>query len=201
MKIIDCIQGSVEWFEARAGIPTASGYSRITTPSGKPSESADKYMDELLAEYMAGTSLNEGFGNYWTRRGTRLEPDAREEYSFASGMDVEQPGFCTLDDGSAGYSPDGFVGEGLLELKCPKPETMISYYKRGFPLKYKPQCQGGLWITGKPWIDFYCYHPKMKAFYVRIERDEPYINALFSAVSAFNIKLREAKKELERWKV
>lgn len=194
-------QNSPEWFELRAGIPTASSFSKIITPTGKPSDSADKYMDSLLAEYMAGTSLNEGFDNYWTRRGNILEPDGRDEYEYITGEKVEIIGFCTLDDGSAGYSPDGFSGEGLLEIKCPKPETMILRYKEGFPDTYKPQCQGGLWITGKPWIDFYCYHPKMKPYIERIYRDEVFINTLFSEVSSFNFRLRDRKEEMGDWKV
>ena len=46
---LPCQQGSVEWFEARLGIPTASEFSRIVTPTGKLSASRHAYMGELLA--------------------------------------------------------------------------------------------------------------------------------------------------------
>ena len=32
MRIIDCIQGSPQWFKAREGIPTASMFKKIITP-------------------------------------------------------------------------------------------------------------------------------------------------------------------------
>ena len=35
MKILNCEQGSLEWFEARAGIPTASEFSCLVTPLWK----------------------------------------------------------------------------------------------------------------------------------------------------------------------
>ena len=45
---LPCQQGSVEWFEARLGIPTASEFSRIVTPTGKLSAARVTYMGELL---------------------------------------------------------------------------------------------------------------------------------------------------------
>jgi hypothetical protein len=33
----DVTQGSPEWLEARLGIPTASEFDKIITPTGKPS--------------------------------------------------------------------------------------------------------------------------------------------------------------------
>lgn len=202
MIIHDVEQNTDEWFRARLGIPTASSFDKIVTSKGERSKQDSKYIDKLLAEYLSGEPLGDGFDTYWMRRGSELEPEAREEYEFITGGAVQRIGFCTLDDGSAGYSPDGFAGDdGLLEIKCPAPETMLDYYRKGFPTCYKQQCQGGLWITGRPWLDFYAYHPKMKPFLVRIERDEVYINQLFSAVSAFNIELEKQKKEMDIWKV
>ena len=38
MKVIQCTQGTPDWFEARRGIPTASRFDMILTPkTGKPS--------------------------------------------------------------------------------------------------------------------------------------------------------------------
>ena len=38
MIVLDHDQGSIEWIEARLGIPTASEFSRIITPTGKLSK-------------------------------------------------------------------------------------------------------------------------------------------------------------------
>jgi hypothetical protein len=52
VKILNVIQGSAEWFDARCGKPTASRFSAIVTPTGKPTASKERraYMLELLAE-------------------------------------------------------------------------------------------------------------------------------------------------------
>ena len=50
MIIIDCEQGTEEWFEARMGVPSASNFSRICTTTGKWSAQADSYINELAAE-------------------------------------------------------------------------------------------------------------------------------------------------------
>ena len=41
MIVHPCQQGTVEWTEARLGIPTASEFSRIVTATGKLSKQRD----------------------------------------------------------------------------------------------------------------------------------------------------------------
>ena len=92
MIILDHEQGSPEWLAARLGKPSASMFSKLITLSGKPSTSADGYIDELIAERLTGKS--EPFHvTSWMQRGTELEPDARESYKFISGNDVLETGF------------------------------------------------------------------------------------------------------------
>ena len=44
MIVVDDVeQGTQAWIELRLGIPTASQFSRIVTPSGKSSSSRDAY--------------------------------------------------------------------------------------------------------------------------------------------------------------
>ena len=200
MKIIDCKQGSPDWFKARAGIPTASNFDKIITPSGKPSKSSDKYLDECLAEWLAGDDLSENNASFWMQRGTELEDEAREQYEFITGETVKQVGFCV--DGNIGCSPDGFVGDkGLVEIKCPAPATMVDYYRNGFPNKYRPQIHGQMWVTDRSWCDFFAYHPAMKPFTVRIYAVDDYINALSEAVQEFVRRLEAEKKKLKEWKI
>jgi len=59
MKVWQVQQGTQEWLRVRAGIPTASAFDSIVTPSGKPSKSAERYMYTLLAERLMGHPVTE----------------------------------------------------------------------------------------------------------------------------------------------
>jgi len=202
MKIIDCLQCSPEWFAARLGIPTASRFDKIIAPGGAPSKSADGYMNELLAEYLAGSPIDAEDTTHWMERGSLLETVARVQYEFLTDNTVEQVGFCLDDSGKWGCSPDGLIDEkGMLEIKCPKHTTIIEYYRNGFPKKYTPQVQGQMWVTGRSWCDFFAYHPQLKPFMVRVDRDDEYIGKMEKEMIAFCDKLDEAKKDLEGWKL
>lgn len=197
MKIIQCEQNSDEWFQARLGIPTASEFSKIITSTGKASTQANDYMNRLLAEWMAGEPLEKWDGNQWTERGHELEMDARTYYEMTKDVDVLQVGFVTTDDGSAGCSPDGMVGDdGMTEYKCPSPGIHVSYLLANkLPSAYVPQVQGSLWVTERDWCDFSSYHPVLDKLIIRVHRDELYIVKLTKAIDEFNDKMM-GKREL-----
>jgi len=202
MKIIDCVQKSDEWFQARLVIPTTSRFSDIVTSKGEPSKSATKYIDELLAEWIAGKPIDQRNPTQWMEHGTETEAEARKTYEFIACETVLEVGFCTSDDGSVGCSPDGLIREdGGLEIKCPMGKTLIEYYRTGFPSGYKAQVQGSLWITGREWWDFMAYHEEMTSFIVRVEPDEVFIKKLSEQMEIFNAKLEAQKKLLEGWKI
>jgi len=54
MLIVNCEQNTPEWYEARLGIPTASGFDRIITTKGEVSKSREKYLYELAGEIVTG---------------------------------------------------------------------------------------------------------------------------------------------------
>jgi len=193
----DFPQGSQAWHAARLGIPTASNFGRIITPTGKPSASADAYMHELLAERMLGCPLNTESIDFM-ERGKALESQAVAFYELQRGVDTEAVGFCLADDECAGCSPDRLVGmEGGLEIKCPSPAVHVGYLlSGGISDKYRPQVQGSLWITGRWWWDTLSYHPDLPPALVRAERDPNYITALEEALSAFCGRLEAADKKL-----
>lgn len=179
MRVINCEQGTEEWLQARCGVPSASMYSRIVTTKGEWSKSAEGYIDQLIMEKLTGqpTKFEQ---NEWMLRGTELEPEARNFYSFITDQDVTEVGFCLHDTLATGASPDGLVGEdGGLEIKCPMPETHLKTLKaQVIPSKYYAQVMGNLWITGRKWWDFMSYCPEEDFFITRIERDEDYIAKL-----------------------
>ncbi len=115
-------------------------------------------------------------------RGNELEPEARQAYQEYAFCEVKEVGFMIRD--GAGYSTDGTIDEdGLIEIKCPIAVTHTQYlYDKKVPTKYYQQCQGGLLISGRKYIDFISYNPTFKEskrlFVKRIGRDEDFIGKL-----------------------
>jgi hypothetical protein len=183
MRASDCIQGSEDWLESRLGRPTASNFGKLITPTGKPSTSAQGYIDELIAQRITG-EIPEFFKSEAMQRGNDLEPAAKALYEFTHDVEVLEVGLCLHDQYECGASPDGLVGlDGGLEIKCPLPHTHVSYLRGGcIPAKYIPQVQGCLWITEREWWDFMSYHPSMEDLIVRVHRDEAYIKKMADAV-------------------
>jgi hypothetical protein len=201
MKSILCEQKSPEWWSARRGIPTASEFHRIVTPAkGTLSDQADGYICDLISdrlatddEYMASGYQSDAMAN-----GTALEPAARDWYAFDCDQDVQQVGFCVSDDGRYGASPDGLIGQdGCLEIKCPQRSTHIKYLlDGGLPTKYKCQCHGVLWVTGRKWLDFMSYCEGLPPLIVRVYRDA-FTESLGRSVIAFCVKLEESIQKIE----
>ncbi len=190
MKIFNVQQGTDEWANLRAGIPTASEFSKLLTPTGKVSTQADGYMLDLLAERFMGHPIDD-FKSSWMERGQYLEPEARSFYEFQKDITTERVGFMTNDQRTVGASPDSLVGpEGLLEIKCPSPGVHIGYLlRKPVDSKYYPQIQGQLWISGRKWLDILSYHPEIPPAMVRVDRDEEYIEKLANVVMAFSDEL------------
>ena len=198
MIVLDVEQGSIAWQEARLAIPTASQFSRIVTPGGKPSKSAEQYLGELLAEWVLGYQADD-FQSEWAERGKALEPDARKFYAFHRDAEVSTVGFCYRDDSRlVGASPDGLVGEdGLWEVKCPMPGKHLVYLARGvLPREYVLQVQGQLWVTGREWCDFMSFHPDLPPFVIRVEPWPAMQAALDDALPDFVGKMLESRDRL-----
>ncbi len=199
MRINNCIQGTTEWLQLRAGIPTASCFDKIITPGGKSSRSAEPYMFSLLAERMIGRPLVEHI-SFWMDRGLEMESEAVDFYQFQRDMETVKVGFITNDEGTIGASPDRLVGEeGLLEIKCPSEAVHVGYLlKKSVDSAYYPQVQGQLWVSGRQWSDVLSYHPEMPPALIRVERDEKFIALLSKAVTEFSEQLEEMAVELKR---
>lgn len=197
MITLNVTQGTPEWLAVRLGIPTASNFDRIVTPKGALSASSEKYLNELVAEWFIGEPVTNQATEYM-ERGTTLEAEAVDWYQWDTQLSTSRIGFCTLDDGSAGCSPDLLVGgDGLAEIKCPSAPVHVGYLRGGIHDEYKCQTQGQLWITGRKWVDVMSFHPIMPKVRVRFDRDEEFIGKLAAAVAAFTVKLADAKAKLE----
>jgi len=175
MRIIQVEQQSEAW-EAWRNRPTASEFGSFTTPArGDYSAQATAYAAKIVAKRL-GVYV-EPPPTFWMEWGMEQEPNARHAYTEETGLAVREVGFILPDKTDAyGGSPDGLIGDdGLLEIKCPAAETLISYHATGeLPDQYRPQVQGLLLISGRAWLDFYVFHPELSSFLLRIEPDLDY---------------------------
>lgn len=187
-EIVNCEQGSDEWFKARLGVPTASMFSAILAKGeGKTRRS---YMNKLAAEIITGEP-GETFTSQAMERGKMMEDEARDFYSFLYSETPERAGFVRSD--IAGWSPDSLIGSGgALEIKTQRADLLIeTILSNNFPPEHKAQCQGGLWVGEREWIDLMVFWPKMPPFIRRAFRDETYIKNLAAEVATFKSQLDE----------
>lgn len=194
MKILTCEQRSVEWFEARKGVPTASQFDKIVTIKGEQSKQRTKYLHGLAGELLGGI-VEEGYQSAAMMRGNELEAEARAFYELIN-EPVHTVGFC-LSDG-IGCSPDGLVGDsGLLEIKCPLISTHVEYLlKNELPSDYFQQTQGQLLVTGREWVDFISYYPGLKPLVIRVTRNEEFLGKLKAELKLFCAELEETVRKL-----
>ena len=192
MKIIECVQGTDEWFAARLGKVTGTGFQKVLAKGQGKTRKA--YMMQLAAERLTGL-VEPSYTNGAMEWGTEHEPAARACYEAVNDVSVLQVGFAEYDS-SIGVSPDGFVDDdGIIEIKCPNTTTHLETILSGkFPTTYKAQVQGILWVTGRKWCDFISYDPRMKSqrsYVIRVERDDEYINILAAETEVFLKELDE----------
>ena len=134
----------------------------------------------------------EGFTNAHMERGRVMEDEARDLYAFLrDDAQLHRVGFVRNDHLRAGVSPDSLIGDdGMLEIKTKLPHLQLDVLLDGtLPDEHKAQCQGALLVTGRAWLDFVSYWPKLPPLIVRVERDEAYIDQLRAAIATFNHEL------------
>ena len=182
-------QRTAEWFAARVGCLTASRAAAAIerTKAGKPTAKYAAMLDEIIVERLTGEPA-EHFETPAMRWGTEHEDEAREAYELATGELVEQTGFVPHPSIEyLGASPDGLIGDdGLLEIKCPNTLTHIQRVRAGVvPDEYKPQMLVQLLCTGRKWVDFVDFDPRIPAQYASkrllIVRYEPTAEELETA--------------------
>jgi exodeoxyribonuclease (lambda-induced) len=197
---VECLQGSPEWHQARAGVITASCFgeaiSRMSRTSGKrkagdPTAASDKYAADLAIERISGKPYGAPPKAWVLDRGHEMEALARMHYEARTESLVTEAGLVLTENRLFGYSTDGVVGDdGLIEIKAPIDSLKIIEVMDGDLSEYQHQMQGGMWITGRKWCDFIMYVPDLrnagKDLYVkRVMRDDAFIDAMVLELAAF----------------
>ena len=197
MIVEHCEQGSPEWRLLHVGIPTASSFDRIITPTGKPSASRGKYLAEKVAEYFYGDCLDAATSQFMDR-GRELEPRARACYELDNGCEVDMVGMILRGDRMCGCSPDGLVRgqEKGVEFKAYELVHHVAAALKSDREHYV-QVQGCLWLTGYEIWDRVYYHPRFPATVFTFERDEDFIEQLAEGVDLFIADMMASRKYLE----
>jgi len=186
--LTDIEQGSDAWLACRLGIVTCSELD-VLLVNGKGQAgfgvAAFSYMDQLIGERITGEAAELSFSTRATERGHMLEGVARGLYEAREEVSTQQVGII-LNHG-IGYSPDALVGDdGLTEIKTKLPKFQVGVILAGeVPKEHVTQCQSGLWVSEREWIDFISYWPGMPLFIKRAYRDEEMIRKMAERVSTF----------------
>jgi putative phage-type endonuclease len=188
-------QGTDAWHDARRGIVTASVVGRLINPTLKVADNdySRGITAALIAERIAGwTEPSYTNADMW--RGVECEPIARGAYTQHYAPAVEC-GFLRRDEPtwSLGYSPDGLVGDdGLIEIKAPRAKGHVAtILADNVPAQYMAQCQAGLLVTGRKWLDFVSFCGGLPLYVKRIEPDPRWLEVIVAAVEKFETTAAE----------
>ena len=203
MVDLEIKQGTEEWHQIRLGKVTASRVADVMSKV-KSGESAGRknYKMDLVVERLTNNPTS-SFSSPAMAWGTETEPLARMAYEAFTGVFVDQVAFCNHPTiKNFGCSPDGVVGEGLMEIKCPNTATHIDYLMSGVPpSKYVLQMQTQMACTGAKWCDFVSFDPRLptelQLFVVRLDRDEAYIQQIEEEVKQFLDEIEQVYSQLK----
>ena len=185
-------QGTEEWKMARLGHVSASNLDAVMAKvkTGEAKTRLD-YKIRVATEQITN-AIQDSYSNQYMEWGIEQEPFARMAYEARAEAFVEKTGFWKHPDIKwFGCSPDGLVGDdGLIEIKCPKSTTHVKYLlDNKLPEDYYWQVHGQMLVTGRKWVDFISFDPRMpehkQLFITRVNRDEEIMAQLKVAVIGF----------------
>jgi len=130
--------------------------------NGEDSAERKNLKIEILCERMTGDIVDK-FVNTAMQWGIEKEPEAKAAYEAKTGRLITDVGFIDHPRIEfCGASPDGFVEDGLIEIKCPTTATHVSWIlDGGIPEEHKAQMTLQAAVTGRGWVDFVSYDPRM----------------------------------------
>lgn len=190
LTIHDVEQGTEEWHVLRRGIVTASTIGQLITPKTvkvAANDTARALVMHLTAERITGYT-EPTYASMDMERGKIDEPYARDVYSehYAAAVEV---GFMmnTFNGHTLGYSPDGVVGDdGLIEIKSRRQKQQLAtVLADAVPLENMAQCQTGLLVTGRKWLDYVSFCGGMPLYVKRVYPDQQWFAAITAALDLF----------------
>jgi hypothetical protein len=193
----DVIQGSDEWHDQRRGVVTASVVGQLITPKNKQLANNDTSRGitaQLVAERITGWTDPTYIGDDMLR-GIEDEPRARDLYAEFYERPVREVGFMLRQEDSwqLGYSPDGLVGDdGLIEVKSRRSKFQLrTILSDEVPAEFMAQCQAGLLVSGRAWLDFISFSGGMPMWHKRLYPDPAWHEAIIAAAEQFETTAAE----------
>lgn len=190
LQIHDVEQGSDEWLELRRGMLTASVIGQFITPKTVKVAANDKtraMQYQLVSERITGV-VEDRYVSREMEAGHFIEPIARAHYSEHYARVVEM-GFMVREEATykLGYSPDGVIEDsGLIEIKLHLPKLHVAIILADeIPAEHMAQCQAGLFVSGREWIDYISYSPGLPMWVKSIEPDLQWQAAIVEAATSF----------------
>lgn len=199
-------QESADWLVSRAGKFTASRASDLMAKTKTGPGAARGNLIALLAvERLTGQPV-ETYQNAAMARGIETEAEARDAYSFARSVAVDEVGYVPHPSiANVGCSPDGLIGDdGLLEIKCPASmaKHLDSLRTGAHAVEYRWQLQHQLFVTGRAWVDAASYDPRfpegLQLAIKRVERDEAAIAELAAEITKAEGEVNAVLAELNQ---
>lgn len=202
MRAFYCKQRTHEWFKLRAGRITASRIVDVLaklqpnkdgTPNKKEAADRITYRKEVRAERLTGSCEDHPVNKYmeW---GASEEDKARDFYEQHFEVMTHPVGFVIHPQFDfSGASPDSLVGEdGGLEIKCFKTTNHLEILEtKQIPEDCLPQLYWNMECAEREFWDFMSFdsrikNEKMRAFVVRLYRDEKRIAEIRTEVQRFH---------------
>jgi putative phage-type endonuclease len=192
-------QQSAQWLQDRIGKLTASNMAAAMSflKSGQESAERRNLKIAILAERMTDI-IREVYVSEAMIHGTETEPVAKLAYTARTGVHIMPAPFIehpTIE--YFGASPDGLIGvDGLLEVKAPTTTKFISWVLAGVvPEEHKPQMLAQLACTGRKWVEFVAFDPRMpegkRLFIRRYEPTKEEIEVVEDAALKFLAEVEE----------
>lgn len=198
------LQTDPAWVPARVGHLTGSRMADALdfTKKGEEGAKRRKLKIEILSERIANFATD----HYVTadmQWGIDNEAHAADAYEAVTGNILTPSGFITHPSIEFfGASPDRQLdSDGLAEIKCPRTSTHIEWKLAGVvPDQHKPQMLAQLACTGRRYVDFISFDPrlppKQQLFIRRFEPTRAQIEEIEEAARKFLDEVEQMFRQL-----
>ena len=192
-----------EWLEKRRGRFTASNFGKIMAGA----KTAATYIAKVAAESLSQMP-DESFTSRPMQWGIDHEAEAVQRFSEIYGLSPYMTGsaqeLIVSGCGNLAGTPDGLINDDCgLEIKCPNPETHLSYFQvltqsdlKSLKPEYYWQCYGYMLLTGRNNWHFISYDPRF--YNTELQLHGILISAEQSELDLLRAKLDNAIKERDR---
>ena len=197
MRELKGAQNSDRWLRNRVGRITASRMADVMSvltrksksgEAGEPGAGRIRYRRELIAERILGRAADH-FVTRYMEEGSEREGEACAMYEAATSQMVMPVGFALHPRFDwSGASPDGILEDRVLEIKSPKPETLLEWIETAvIPENYVYQMQWEMVCCEKKFADFYGWYPGLPHFFKTLEWNDVLVSEMEAKAESLHL--------------